>query len=968
MLQACGTGTARLCDAGGGMRFRLLGAVDVWTDGARVPMGSTKQAAVLAALLFHANQPLSTEALVDRVWGEAAHDGARRALHTYIARIRRLLAEPDPIPPAEQPPHSHARLLRRGGGYLIETDLDQVDLHRYRSLVEQARQPVGTDETRASLLREALALRQGEPLAGVPGEWAARTRTTLDSEHHDAVIAWAEVELRLGNPGIVIAPLTELADEHPLVEPLATELIRALHAANRSAEALDRYAETQRHLTEALGVDPGPALRAVHEAILRGGTTTASTAPSPSLVGDSRPGTPAQLPMDVHGFTGRDAELAALDAAFATSGEEPTAVVVSAVSGTAGVGKTALVVHWAHLSRRHFPDGQLYVNLRGFDPSVTPLSPTEALRGFLEAFNVPPHRIPASLESQIGLYRSLVNDRRILIIADNAGSAEQVRPLLPGTPGAMVVVTSRDTLPGLVAGEGARPLSVDVLSVAEGREFLARRIEHDRAATDPAAVDEIIARCARLPLALAILAARAATHPWLPLRRLADELQATRHSLDAFAGDDPATDVRAVFSWSYRILPPTAARLFRLVGLHPGPDFTAAAAASLADVPVASARGLLTKLTGAGLLNEHRSGRYAFHDLLRGYAVEHAEAHDSRAARRAAINQLLGYYLHSANAADRQLYPHREPVRLTAPEPRTHPPRFANRETALAWCIEEHRVILNSVRQATDSRLDRVAWQLAWALTTYLDLQGHWRDWVHTQEIALTAATRLRDRSAMAFSHRNIGLALAQLGRYDESHRRLETALRMYQAQQDDAGRAHTHNARARVFGGQGEHHAALEETQHAVRLFNRVAQHVMRARALNNAGWYQALLGDYNQALASCRLALDTHRQAEDHYGEANTWDSLGYIHHRLGDHDQAVTSYRTAIGLWREVGDRYNEADTLTRLGDDLHASNHCDAARTAWRSALIILEHLGHSDQDTVRAKLGDADPHTATRSPA
>jgi DNA-binding SARP family transcriptional activator/tetratricopeptide (TPR) repeat protein len=940
------------------MRFHLLGAVEVRTDSVPLPMGSTKQTAVLAALLVHANQPLSTEVLVDRVWGEAAYDGARRTLHTYVARIRRLLAQADAAQAGSQHRRTHARVLRSGGGYLLETDLDQVDLHRFRRLVEQAGQSVSADATRALLLREALALWQGEPLAGVPGDWAARTRTSWHRERHDAVIAWTEIELRLGNPGIVIAPLTDLADEHPLVEPLAVALIRALHAASRPAEALDRYATIRRQLADGLGVDPGPALRAAHQAILHGGGT-ASMAPAPSRVGGGRSGAPAQLPLDVRGFTGRGAELAALDVALATSGEEPTAVVISAVSGTAGVGKTALVVHWAHRVRRYFPDGQLYVNLHGFDPAGAPLRTTEAVRGFLEAFDVPPHRMPTSVESQVSLYRSLVNGRRILIIVDNVRTAEQVRPLLPGTAGAMVVVTSRNALPGLVAGEGAHPLNVDVLSAAEAREFLGRRIGRDQVVAEPAAVDEIIAACARLPLALAILAARAATHPRLPLSKLAAELGAAQHSLDAFAGDDPATDVRAVFSWSYRVLAPAAARLFRLLGLHPGPDFTAVAAASLAGVPVESARALLTELTGAGLLSEHRPGRYAFHDLLRGYAAEQAEAHDSQQARQAAVGRLLGYYLHTAHAADRQLYPHRESVLLAAPDQPVGASELADRDAAMAWCTEEHQVLLSTVRQATDAGLDDVAWQLAWALTTYFDLQGYWHDWVRTQELALTAATRSDDRSAMAFSYRNIGLALAQLGRYDESHRRLETALSRYRELGDDAGQAHTHNARARVFGRQGEHRAALEETQHAVRLFHRAGQQVMQARALNNAGWYRALLGEYKQALVSCLQALDIHHQAADRYGEANTWDSLGYIHHRLDDHDQAVASYRTAIGLWREVGDRYNEADTLTRLGDDFHASGSRGAARAAWRRALTILEHLGHPDQDGVRAKLDDPD---------
>jgi DNA-binding SARP family transcriptional activator/tetratricopeptide (TPR) repeat protein len=916
-------------------------------------MGSTKQAALLAALLANANQLLSTEVLIDRVWGEDAHGTARRTLQTYVARIRRILAQVDASRAGRRP-----RVLRRGGGYLLETDLDEIDLHRFRRLAEQASQPAGTEAARAELLREALALWQGEPLAGVPGDWAARARAGWQHERQAAAIAWAELEIRLGNPASVIAPLAELADDQPLVEALAVALIRALHAAGRTADAVDRYAGTRQRLATELGVEPGPALRAAHRAILSGGTVPGPAGSAP----DFRMAVPAQLPMDVRGFTGRAIELAALDTAIAGTAEEPTAVVVVTVSGTAGVGKSALVVHWAHRVRRHFPDGQLFVNLHGFHPSGTPVRPADAIRGFLEALDVPSHRVPSSVESQIGLYRSLVDGRRILIIVDNARSAEQVRPLLPGTPGATVVVTSRNALSGLVAAAGAWPLNIDVLTAPEAREFLSRRIGHDRVAAASGDVDKIITASAQLPLALTILAARAATQPRLPLRTLAAEIGVAQRGLDAFAGDDPATDVRAVFSWSYRVLTPAAARLFRLLALHPGPDFTVFAAAGIAGVPAGSAGASVAELLGAGLLDEHRPGRYAFHDLLRGYAAEQAEAHDEPAARREAVGRSIGYYLHTAYTADQHLFPHREPITPAVPDPRTGSAGPADRDAAMTWFTEEHHVLLGVLRQAVQAGLDLAAWQLARALTTYFDLQGYWHDWVHTQQLALAAATRANDRAAAAFSYRNIGLALAQLGRADDAHQQLAEALRIYRNLGDAAGEAHTHNARARVFGRQEDHRAALEETQLAGQLFGRAGQPVMQARALNNAGWYQALLGEFQPALLSCRAALEIHHQAADRYGEANTWDSLGYIHHRLGDHEQAAAGYRTAIGLWREVGDRYNEADTLTRLGDDLNESGEHEAARDTWHSALTILEQLAHPDQVDVRARLDAKDPRS------
>jgi hypothetical protein len=319
-------------------------------------------------------------------------------------------------------------------------------------------------------------------------------------------------------------------------------------------------------------------------------------------------------------------------------------VVISAVSGTAGVGKTALAVYWAHQVADRFPDGQLYVNLRGFDPSGSVMHPAEAVRRFLDALNVPPERIPVDLDAQAVLYRSQLAGKRMLVVLDNARDTAQVRPLLPGAPGCLVLVTSRNQLTSLIAGDGARPISLDLLTDEEARQLLARVLGVDRVAAEPAAVAEIITRCARLPLALALVAARAAVGPHGELQLLAEELRDTQQRWQLLTGDEPTTNVQAVFSWSYQALTPHAARLFRLLGLHPGPDIAAAAAASLAGLPPSTVRPMLAELVRASLLAEHSPGRYAFHDLLRAYATDLAQRTDSDRQRHAATARILNHY------------------------------------------------------------------------------------------------------------------------------------------------------------------------------------------------------------------------------------------------------------------------------------------------------------------------------------
>jgi tetratricopeptide (TPR) repeat protein/transcriptional regulator with XRE-family HTH domain len=667
---------------------------------------------------------------------------------------------------------------------------------------------------------------------------------------------------------------------------------------------------------------------------------------------------PRQLPAAVPGFAGREQHLRRLDAlAFeADSGDGPaTALVITAIDGMAGVGKTALAVHWAHRVADRFPDGQLYVNLRGFDPTGTVVSAAEAIRGFLDAFQVPAQRVPVGLDAQAALYRSLLAGRRMLIVLDNARDAEHVRPLLPGTPGCLVVVTSRNQLTGLVAAEGAHPLALDVLDPAGARELLTRRLGARRVAAEPEAVQEIIDRCARLPLTLALAAARAAARPQVPLTALAKQLRATGGALAAFAVDDPATDVRAVFSWSYRTLTPEAARLFRVLGLHPGPDISAPAAASLAGIPVARVDALLAELTRAHVLAEDSPGRYTFHDLLRAYATDRAYAEDSADHREEALQRILDHYLHSAYAAAQVFDPYRDPITLVAPQPGVTPERVVDAGEAFAWFTAELPTLMAAVHQSAAVGFDAHTWQLVWSMADFLDRRGHWYDWVTLQSAALDAASRLGDVRGQAYGHRGLGLAYVELRRFEEALAEHLQAVELYRRLDDDAGTARAYLNVARAYDHLGRNADALHNAERALDLYRKAGVPAGEARALNSVGWYHGQLGHHQQALTFCQQALDLLEELGDRYAQAYTLDSVGFAHHHLGNYPEAITAYRRALDLNQDLHDRRFEADTLNDLGDTYRAAGRADAARDAWKRAAEILDELGHANADMVRAKI-------------
>ncbi|MFI7598025.1 ATP-binding protein [Actinoplanes sp. NPDC049681] len=722
------------------------------------------------------------------------------------------------------------------------------------------------------------------------------------------------------------------------------ELAAAARIDVKTVRMIETGRRTPRPATVRLLAD---ALQLVGDARTRFLARAAVPRPAPV---PARP-VPAQLPPDVYGFVGRVAQLSALEEITASAADRPPAVIISAVSGSAGVGKTALAVHWAHRSRERFPDGQLYVNLRGFDPAGAALDPSEALAGFLDALGVGSKHLPAGPDARAALYRSLLADRRMLVVLDNARDPDQVRPLLPAASGCLTLVTSRDDLAGLVAAHGARPLGLHLLSDDESFQLLARRLGGVRLAGAPAAVEEIIASCVGLPLALTVVAARAATRPELRLDELAAQLRDARRRLDVLAVGDAASDVRAVFSWSYRALSADAARLFRLLGLHPGPDVSVAAAAGLAGAPIVATRLLLDELAAASLLTERTPGRFAFHDLLRAYASDQVRDDE----REPAVRRMLDHYLHTALVADSALARHRNPVPPPAPAPGTLIEQPAGVDEAMTWFGAEHEVLLAVVEHAERLGHDVHVWHLAWALATYFHRRAHFHHWVATQEAAMAAAVRLGDRERQVRTHNELAGGYFNVGRVEDSVSHLRRAAALFEALGDRTGQAAANINLGQVLLGLDRTREALAHDEKALELYRAAGLGSHEASALNAVGWCHALLGDYARSLEFCGEALTLHLRHGDNSGLGEVWDSLGYAHHHLGDFPEAARCYGESLGAYRAAGDPYNEATVLTHLGDTHRAAGDTVRAADAWRRALTLLESLDHPDAAGVRTKL-------------
>ena len=919
----------------------MLGPVRAWLDGVPVELTSAGRRAVLGLLAMAGGQPLGRPELIDALWGDSPPPTAANIIQTHIKHLRRLLE-----PGRTSRSHS-SRLPRIGDGYALRVSADNLDLLRFRRLLAEAAaaQQRGDARGAAGLFTEALGQWHGAPLMDVPLLAGHPKVVALTEERHAALGRYGELMIALGEVPEGLLALEEAAAAQPLDEAGQARLIRAYAVAGRRAKAFATFHDMRRRLADELGVDPGPELSAAHAAVLQDpgepGTAPAPAEPAvPVAPAPARP-TPAQLPADVPGFTGRDEELAALDLLVGDADEQLTAVVISAVSGTAGVGKTALAVRWAHRVRARFPDGQLYVNLRGYD-TEQPMTPEDALAGFLRALGMPGGDIPGAREERAAAYRSLLDGRRVLVVLDNAASVDQVRSLLPGTASCAVVVTSRDSLPGLVARHGARRLVVPLLPRDEALTLITRLIG-DRVRADPAAAADLIDRCARLPLALRVAAELAIGRPGVPLRELVGELADEGRRLELLnAGGDPQTGVRAVFWWSYRQLTPAAARAFRLLGRFPGPDVEAYATAALLGTDVAQARELLEVLARAHLVQRTAADRFTLHDLLRAYAVDlGAETGDGDGD--AALTRLFDAALFTAAEAIDTLYPAEQHRRARVRRPESPIPPVGDGAGAQAWLDRERANLAALVAHAATHGRPTHAIRLTVALLRYLESGGHYTEAVAMHEHALRAARQADDTAAEAQLLTNVAVMDVQQGHYERAGELLRRAVEL-------ARRCGDHAAEARALGNlghvdqwQGRYDAAAERLHEALVLCRRTGDGAGEARALGNLGQVYRRQGRDEQASAYLSEAVRICRRIDDPVGEGYALVSLGDVAVRQRDNQRAIRCHREALAVFRRTNERAGTALALDGLGTVTRDTVYL-------REALEIFQRIGERAGET------------------
>jgi len=934
----------------GVVEFRVLGDVEVRVDGQLVDLGHARQQCVLVILLVEANHVVSTDQLINRVWGQRPPSRARETLYSYLSRLRRALAGVDEV-----------SLVRRCGGYVVTVDPAAVDVHRFHHLVTQARTPCSEEQV-LSLFEEALGLWQGEALAGLDTEWCNAQRDALERERLAVELNRNDLRLRRGQHAGLLPALSSSAAVHRLDERLAGQLMLALYRCGRQADALEHFRQMRLRLAEELGIDASPALQRLHQQILTGDPALIVTTIDRSAPVSADPRVPAQLPADVDVFTGRTRELSELDRLLIVPADQPatasdrglTAVLISAVSGTAGVGKTALALRWAHRVRGRFPDGQLYVNLRGYDPDQ-PLSVADALAGFLRALGVAGADIPLELEERAALYRSLLDGRRMLIVLDNAATTEQVRPLLPGCPTALVVVTSRDLLVGLVARHGARRLCLELLSPEDAVALLGALIG-ERVGTEPDAAATLAEQCARLPLALRVTAEIAASRPATSLAHLVRELSDEQRRLAMLdAGGDPRTAVCAVFSWSYQHLPSDVARTFRLLGLHPGPDLDAHATAALTHTSLEQAQQSLDLLARAHLIQPASPGRHGMHDLLRAYATHLATVEDSDQERKASLARLFDYYLATAGAAMDTLIPGERHRRPRVCPPGTPTPPVADPTAARAW-LDTERVTLTAVCAYTATQ----GWSehtsaLASTLVRYLELGGHHPEAVTIHTHAHHAARRTGDQAGEASALDNLGAVYRWQGHYQQAAEHHQQALGLFRASADRDGQARALRNLGLAFWNRGRYQQAVEHLQQALAIACEIGDRGAEAWTLTFLGFVYRRQGCYPQALEQHRQALVIGREIGDQAAEAYTLTSLGLVHCRMGRYQQALRHHQRALAIAHKIEDRGGEAYVLANLGIAHFRMGRYQQALEHHQQALIIGREIG--DQATEAYALDD-----------
>ncbi|WP_412543097.1 BTAD domain-containing putative transcriptional regulator [Longispora sp. K20-0274] len=918
------------------MEFRLLGPLEVRDGEQVIPVTSSRQRVMLAALALRAGSVVPVDDLVAIIWGESPPPSARSVLQSLALRLRKLLG-----------PHV---LVTRSPGYLLDVDPDTVDTAAARRLRAEAERAAaaGDLDTEADRLRSTLALWRGRALVDVDSDLLRREDAAWWAEWHlDTLERRIVVDLALGRGGQAIGELRELTAAHPFREQFRVLLVTALHQTGRRAEALAEYQAARTILIDELGVEPGANLRRAHREAL--GTEPEPPTERPAPAAPPAP-VPAQLPHEASGFTGRVAELAALDELAA--GRTPGVVIV-AVTGPAGVGKTAFVVHWAHRNRTAFADGQLYADLRGFDARHPPVPPAEILRQFLRALGVPPAGMPDSADELTQLYRSTVAGRRLLVVLDNAATPDQVRPLLPGGDGCVVVVTSRRRLGGLTARDGARTVALNMLSTAESQELLAAVAGRDRLLADPDAATELAALCGHLPLALRIVAANlAATR--LGIREVATELgRGDRLAALSFA-DDPETAVGAAFALSYAALEPTEQAMFRRLSLCTGPDTTVDIAAALVDGDHADPATLLGALASAHLVEEYRPRRYRLHDLLRLYATDRATAEDPPGTLAATRHRLLSTYLSTTDAACTLLFPHA--LRVAMPALASPPVAFADRQAALDWLDREHVNVLFAVADAVGGGEARLGWCLTDALRGYFLYNNGGTLWLDTLTLIADAAREHAETGVEGLITQAMGTYHDQRGAAADATAHYLRAVELHRRAGNTRAEANTLNNLSATDFAAGRLGEAIERLQRVITLFGQLHNQHGETLARHNLGRILLAVGRFHEAVGHATAALELTRQRESRSEEGLALHLLGLVHDRLGHTDEALAALHAAADIHQELGTRIELASVHAELALTYLGSGHqTEAARHAELGVRLARENGGTSrEPSTLHAR--------------